>query len=62
MGVTYVVVAPESELCGLLMTADRKADVEAYIEDTRKVSDIDRMSTRARQDRRLHRQLCRHIR
>ncbi|MGI6298639.1 MAG: leucine--tRNA ligase [Saccharofermentanales bacterium] len=45
MGVTYVVVAPESELCELLTTADRRAEVEAYIEKTRKISDIDRMAT-----------------
>ncbi len=45
MGVSYVVVAPESELCALLTTDDRRADVEAYIDQTRKVSDIDRMST-----------------
>ncbi|NCC76680.1 MAG: leucine--tRNA ligase [Clostridia bacterium] len=45
MGVTYVVVAPESELCGLLTTEEHRAAVEAYIAETRKVSDIDRMST-----------------
>ncbi len=45
MGVTYVVVAPESELCELLTTDDRRGDVEAYIEETRKISDIDRMAT-----------------
>ncbi len=45
MGVTYVVVAPESEICALLTTQDRQADVQAYIDETRKVSDIDRMST-----------------
>ncbi len=45
MGVTYVVVAPESELCGLLTTPDNAAAVEAYRELTRKVTDIDRMST-----------------
>jgi leucyl-tRNA synthetase len=45
MGVTYVVVAPESELCELLTTAGQAEAVEAYRELTRKVSDIDRMST-----------------
>jgi leucyl-tRNA synthetase len=45
MGVTYVVVAPESELCQVLTTADCHLAVEAYREQTRKVSDIDRLST-----------------
>ncbi len=45
MGVTYVVVAPESELCDLLTTPDRAAAVEAYREATRHVTDIERMST-----------------
>ncbi len=45
MGVTYVVVAPESELCHVLTTDEHRSAVEAYIADTRKVSDIDRMST-----------------
>jgi leucyl-tRNA synthetase len=45
MGVTYVVVAPESDLCGLLTTDECRAAVEAYRDETRKVSDIDRMST-----------------
>ena len=44
-GVTYVVVAPESEVCELLTTDDCRAAVEAYREQTKKVSDIDRMST-----------------
>ncbi len=45
MGVTYVVVAPESDLCDLLTTDDCRAAVEAYRDQTRKVSDIERMST-----------------
>ena len=45
MGVTYVVVAPESDLCALLTTDDNAAAVDAYREQTRKVTDIDRMST-----------------
>ena len=45
MGVTYVVVAPESDLCALLTTADNALAVENYREQTRKASDIDRMST-----------------
>lgn len=43
-GVTYMVVAPESELCERLTTADQKAVMDEYIERTRKISDIDRMS------------------
>ena len=45
LGVTYVVVAPESEVCDLLTTDDFRAAVTAYRDETRKVSDIDRMST-----------------
>lgn len=44
-GVTYVVVAPESDVCELLTTAACKTSVETYREQTKKVSDIDRMST-----------------
>lgn len=44
-GVTYVVVAPESDICDLLTTADRKTEVEAYREQTKRASDIERMST-----------------
>jgi len=45
LGVTYVVVAPESEICDVLTTEDCRADVARYREQTQKVSDIDRMST-----------------
>ena len=45
MGVTYVVVAPESELCDTLTTDDCREAVQAYQDFTRKASDIDRMST-----------------
>ncbi len=45
MGVTYVVVAPESEICSMLTTDAQKAEVEAYKAFTAKASDIDRMST-----------------
>jgi leucyl-tRNA synthetase len=45
MGVTYVVVAPESELCNFLTTDACKEDVAKYQDFTRKASDIDRMST-----------------
>lgn len=45
MGVTYVVVAPESELCETLTTDEYRQQVKAYQEQTRKISDIERMST-----------------
>ena len=45
MGVTYVVVAPESELCSRLTTDECREAVEEYKLMTSKVSDIDRMST-----------------
>lgn len=44
-GVTYVVVAPESDICEHLTTDECRDEVEKYRESTRKVSDIDRMST-----------------
>lgn len=45
MGVSYVVVAPESELCSRLTTDEQAAAVQIYVDQTRKESDIDRMST-----------------
>lgn len=45
LGATYVVVAPESELCALLTTDNRREAVEGYREEARRISDIDRMST-----------------
>jgi len=45
LGVTYVVVAPEAEICDRLTTDDRREEVRKYQELTRKASDIDRMST-----------------
>jgi len=45
MGITYVVVAPESELCDALTTDEQRAAVEEYKKATSKVTDIDRMST-----------------
>jgi leucyl-tRNA synthetase len=43
-GVTYVVLAPENPLVDQLTTADNKAAVEAYKEEARKQSDIERQS------------------
>ena len=45
MGVSYVVVAPESPLCTLLTTDECREKVEEYQAFTKKASDIDRMST-----------------
>lgn len=45
MGVTYVVVAPESELCDLLTTEACRTEVTAYQEQTGKASEIERLST-----------------
>lgn len=45
LGVTYIVVAPDSDLCDLLTTEEQKATVQAYQEAARHKSDIDRLST-----------------
>jgi len=45
MGVTYVVVAPESALCEKLTTDECRDRVREYQDYTRKATDIDRMST-----------------
>ena len=44
-GVTFLVLAPEHPLVPQLTTADRRADVESYINKARQTSEIDRMST-----------------
>jgi leucyl-tRNA synthetase len=44
-GMTYVVLAPEHPLVPSLVTDDRRAEVEAFVESVRGSSDIDRMST-----------------
>ncbi len=41
-GATYMVMAPEHELVGVITTADNKAAVTKYIEDASKKSDLDR--------------------
>ncbi len=45
MGVSYLVVAPESELCDQLTTGEQKEAMADYVKQTQKASDIDRMST-----------------
>jgi leucyl-tRNA synthetase len=44
-GMTYVVLAPEHPLVEQLTAPERKAEVEAYVERSRRASDIERMST-----------------
>jgi leucyl-tRNA synthetase len=44
-GVTYVVLAPESELVNELIAEDRKEAIEEYIKEASKISEIDRQST-----------------
>ncbi len=44
-GLSYVVIAPEHEAVAALTTPEQKAAVEAYVADSAKVNEIDRMST-----------------
>ena len=44
-GMTYGVLAPEHPLVEQLTAPERKSEVEAYIERSRRISDIERMST-----------------
>ena len=44
-GMTYGVLAPEHPLVEQLTAPERRAEVQAYIEGSRRISDIDRMST-----------------
>ncbi len=44
-GVTYVVLAPENELVGKLVTAENKAAVDEYIDTVKHFSEIERTST-----------------
>ena len=44
-GVTFVVIAPEHPLVDRLTTADRRAEVEAYVEEARRQSEVERLST-----------------
>lgn len=45
-GVTFMVLAPESELVQTLTTADRRAEVEAYLEATKKRTERERIADR----------------
>ena len=44
-GVTYVVVAPESDIVKKITTKEQKEAVEKYIQNTLKLNEIDRLST-----------------
>ena len=44
-GVTYVVVAPESDLVQQITTIENKKKVDEYIKETARLNDIDRSST-----------------
>ena len=43
-GVTFLVIAPEHELVAELTTPEQKATIEAYIEQTKRKSELDRMA------------------
>ncbi|MFD2870950.1 leucine--tRNA ligase [Mucilaginibacter ximonensis] len=43
-GVTFLVLAPEHELVTQLTTSEQKAEIEAYIAQTKKKSELDRMA------------------
>jgi leucyl-tRNA synthetase len=44
-GATFFVVAPESPLAAEVVTTDRRAEFEAYLEQTKQTSEIERQST-----------------
>jgi len=43
-GVTFLVIAPEHELVSALTTPEQKADIDTYIAQTKKKSELDRMA------------------
>ncbi len=49
-GVTFMVFAPEHPLVSVLTTPERKAEVQAYIERSRRLSEIERLSTEKEKD------------
>jgi leucyl-tRNA synthetase len=44
-GVTFMVLAPEHPLVPLTTTADRRAEVDAYVDQARRQTEIERLST-----------------
>ena len=49
-GVTFMVFAPEHPLVSMLTTPEKKAEVDAYIERSRRLSEIERLSTEKEKD------------
>jgi leucyl-tRNA synthetase len=49
-GVTFMVLAPEHPLVAKITTAERRPDVEAYVEKARRQSEIERLSTEKEKD------------
>ncbi len=49
-GVTFMVLAPEHPLVTRLTSPDRKAEVEAYVERSRYLNEIERLSTEKEKD------------
>jgi len=49
-GVTFMVLAPEHPLVSVLTTPDKRAEVEDYIAKSRRLSEIERLSTEKEKD------------
>ncbi len=49
-GVTFMVFAPEHPLVSVLTTPEKKTEVDAYIERSRRLSEIERLSTEKEKD------------
>jgi len=49
-GVTFMVLAPEHPLVAILTTPDKKTEVEDYIAKSRRLSEIERLSTEKEKD------------
>jgi leucyl-tRNA synthetase len=49
-GVTFFVLAPEHPLVARLTTPDHKAEVQAYVERSRRLTEIERLSTEKEKD------------
>ena len=49
-GVTFMVLAPENPLVAKLTTPDKKTEVEAYVSRTRRLTEIERLSTEKEKD------------
>ncbi len=60
-GVTFMVLAPEHPLVPLITTADRRAQVEAYVEQARRQTEIERLSTEREKTGVFTGAYCRHL-